>query len=252
MLICIAALSSCSLHSAFDTEESGYKIDTEEFNDMLEAKAVQYMKDKYNINCSMITYEMGMDYNKPRKEQTYYAVSMKLEGVSEKPDGYEVLKYTNDKPENEDHAFYVYIDNTFEVTGDQYMWYLIYPSLNQIIEDNIEKYAPCNVAAAYTNVSNYVLSGVNNSKFFFSADINVPENEEQLKDYFVSTRGTIYFCLLKSGNSDIERWNEFIEALRDQNIRYNFFITTLSDENFEIVLETHRISDMKHINTIKL
>ena len=250
--MCTATLSSCSLLKAFDSEDSGYNINTEEFKNMLEAKAVQYMKDKYNINCSMITYEMGMDYSKPLKEQTYFAVSMKLESISEKPDGYESLKYTNNRPENEDHAFYVYIGSSTEVIGDQYMWYLIYPSLNQMFEDVIGKYAPCKTAVAYTNVSNYLIGGGLYSSFFFSADMNIPDNEEQLKDYLGSTTGTIYFCLLESGDSNIERWNELKEVLKAQNINYIFFITTLSNENFETALKTQSIINIEHKNTIRI
>ncbi len=252
-LICTATLSSCSLLKAFDTKEGRYIIDTEEFYDMLEKKAVQYMKNKYNIDCSMITYELGMDYKRPLKEQMYFAVSMKLEGVSEKPDGYEPLKYTNEKPENEDHAFYVYIDNsTYEVTGDQYMWYLIYPSLNQIIEDNIEKYAPCKAAVTYRFIcSDYYGTGINGS-FYFSADNEIIESSEQIKEYLESTKGVIEFCILQSDDLIIENWNNFVERLRMCGLNYKYNIATVNKENFEIVLQNKSIHGIKYNDIVEI
>lgn len=250
--MCTSVMSSCSFFSTPYSDEPGYNINSEEFKDILETKSVQYMKDKYDVNCSMITYARGSDYTKPRGKQGYYAVSMKLEGVSGKPDGYETLKYTNEKPENEDHAFYVYIDCDYEVIGDQYMWYMIYPRISQIIDDIIEKYAPCNTTPMYANVCSDYLSSAPNGSFYFSAETEIPGSNDQMKNFLLETNGLIEFCILESGDSETENWREFVVNLKEHGMVYKYRIVTANEENFEIADKDHSINDVKYIDILSL
>lgn len=114
--------------------------------------AEQYIFDKYGVACQAFwDNDSYLDFGLSGNDRVYDPVALRL---SDDPDGsklkkrtgQEVLSAFNRSYINDDKPFFVVylnVSHAYEVIGDQYMWYTVYPLFREWMQTQLDLLAPC-------------------------------------------------------------------------------------------------------------
>ena len=253
-ILCISTLCSCFWYSG-----EGDKLTGEEKKNHIEKIATEYIQNKYGVSATTLGYyDDRMDFGKPRKEQMYYVVPMQLSDKSfdKNTRGYFAIKkirlyqFLEDIYENLDFYVYIQADN-YEVIGDSYMWYKVYPWLDRLIDDNIEQYAPC------STVVNYVTFFVDDMTeyFMFPSDYSIPESDEQYREFLSDASGALYFFIRDGAPMSLamEEWNTMSDKLDECGLSgFNMYIAIVSNKSFNQISKTHNFDNIECLESISI
>ena len=183
-----------------------------------EAIAIEYMKEKYDLDCIVIQKYLYPNYS---TGGSYYKLWMRSsddvngEKLQEKA-GQDYLDYVNNAQQY-GSAYAAFIDATPEnkdvVIGDQYMWYTVYSLFDKWINEQTARFSPCQLYCGYLDFCTTEWE----YKYCFSPDFPIITNFDELEKElsFVNVSIRAFYSENLNLNPTDNEWKEFQSHLEE-------------------------------------
>lgn len=185
-------LASCS-RSAQDRSDSTERIQLSREERFRIAE--QYIFDKYGVACQAFwDNDSYLDFGLSRNDRVYDPVALRL---SDDPDGsklkkragQEVLSAFNSRYINDEKPFFVVylnVNHEYDVIGDQYMWYTVYPLFREWMQTQLDLLAPCPTEVSSIHYVHAVEKGRSALEYngCFAPDFPLISTTAELEDLF--------------------------------------------------------------------